>query len=155
MKRRVLFLCTGNSARSQMAEGILRHLAPDRYEVFSAGTDPAPSVNPYAIRAMAEIGIDLSGHRPKHLKEFLGEEFHRVVTVCDNAAESCPTFPRDPERIHWGFDDPAAVEGSEEEKMQAFRRVRRELHQRLQLWLNIDARRPLLHAGGETSDAHR
>jgi len=135
-----------------MAEGILRHMAPDRYEAFSAGTDPAPVVNPYAIRAMAEIGVDLSEHRPKHLRQFLGQEFHRVVTVCDHAAESCPTFPGDPERIHWGFEDPAAVEGSDEEKMQAFRRVRRELQQRLQLWLNIDARRPLLRVGGGTSD---
>jgi arsenate reductase (thioredoxin) len=142
MKRRVLFLCTGNSARSQMAEGLLRHLAPDQYAVFSAGTSPASAVNPMAVRVMQEIEIDLTGHRPKHLRNFLDQPFHRVVTVCDHAAESCPTFPGDPERIHWGFDDPAAVVGTEEEQLAAFRRTRRELQQRLRLWLNIDARRP-------------
>lgn len=148
MKRRVLFLCTGNSARSQMAEGLLRRLAPDPYDVVSAGVDPAPRVNPLAVQAMAEIDVDISGHHPKHLREFLDQEFHRVVTVCDNAAESCPTFPGDPERIHWGFDDPAAVEGTDEEKLQAFRRTRRELQQRLRLWLNIDARRPVMRVRG-------
>jgi arsenate reductase (thioredoxin) len=152
MKRRVLFLCTGNSARSQMAEGLLRRLAPDQYDVCSAGTDPAPRVNPLAVRVMQEIGIDISGQHPKHLREFLDQEFHRVVTVCDNAAESCPTFPGDPERIHWGFDDPAAVEGTEEEKLHAFRRTRRELQQLLHLWLNIDARRPAMRVGGTASD---
>jgi arsenate reductase len=149
MKRRVLFLCTGNSARSQMAEAILRHFAGDRYAVFSAGTEPAVQVDPLAIRAMDEIGIDIRGQYPKHLREFQDQEFHRVVTVCDHAAESCPTFPGDPERIHWSFDDPAAVEGSDEERLQAFRRTRRELQQRLQLWLNIDSRRPLLRVGGD------
>jgi arsenate reductase (thioredoxin) len=152
MKRRVLFLCTGNSARSQMAEGLLRSLAPDQYEAFSAGTDPAPCVNPLAVRAMEEIGIDIRGHRPQHLREFLDQAFHRVVTVCDNAAESCPTFPGDPERIHWGFDDPAAVEGTEEERLNAFRRTRRELQQRLRLWLNIDARRPEMQVGSSISN---
>jgi arsenate reductase len=148
MKRRVLFLCTGNSARSQMAEGLLRRLAADQYDVFSAGIDPAPQVNPFAIRVMAEIGIDIRAHHPKHLRAYQTQEFHRVVTVCDHAAEGCPTFPGDPERIHWGFADPAAVVGTEEDRLQAFRRTRRELQQRLQLWLNVDARRPLLRAGG-------
>lgn len=149
MKRRVLFLCTGNSARSQMAEGLLRHLAADRYEAFSAGVDPAPAVNPLAVQVMAEIGIDIREQYPKHLREFLRDEFHRVVTVCDNAAEGCPTFPGDPERIHWSFEDPAAVDGTEEDRLRAFRVIRRELQQRLQLWLNIDARRPTMRVGRE------
>jgi arsenate reductase (thioredoxin) len=122
-KERVLILCTGNSARSQMAEGILRHDFGDRFEVFSAGTSPS-QVRPEAIQAMRELGIDLSGHRSKHVDEFLGQEFTYVITVCDNAKESCPIFPGNTKRIHWSFEDPASVEGSEEERLAAFRRIR-------------------------------
>lgn len=132
-KLRVLILCTANSARSQMAEGLLRHLAGDRFEVFSAGTR-ATSVNPHAIRAMAERGIDISHHRSKHLNEFLGQPFDYVITVCDAAAETCPIFPGRSERIHWSFPDPAAVEG-ESAKAEAFRAVRDGLEARFKAWL--------------------
>lgn len=121
-KLRVLILCTANSARSQMAEGVLRHLAGDQVEVFSAGSRPSV-VNPMAIRAMAEIGVDISGHRSKSLLEFIQQPFDFVITVCDNAAETCPAFPGRAHRIHWSFPDPAAVEG-EEAKLAAFRSVR-------------------------------
>lgn len=129
-KSRVLILCTGNSARSQMAEGLLRHLAGDRFEVESAGTI-ASFVRPQAIAAMAEIGIDISGHRSKCLDEFLGEPFDYVITVCDNAAENCPVFPGKAERIHWSFDDPAEAKGSEEDVLAEFRRVRDEIKAKL------------------------
>lgn len=132
-KLRVLILCTANSARSQMAEGLLRHLAGERFEVFSAGTR-ATSVNPHAIRAMAERGIDISHHRSKHLNEFLGQPFDYVITVCDAAAETCPIFPGRSERIHWSFPDPAAVEG-ESAKAEAFRAVRDGLEARFKAWL--------------------
>ncbi len=121
-KRRILILCTANSARSQMAEGVLRNLAGDRYEVFSAGSR-ATSVNLYAIQAMREIGVDLSDHTSKTFAPFLGQPFDAVITVCDNAAENCPFLPGQYNRIHWSFPDPAAVEG-DAEKLQAFREVR-------------------------------
>ncbi len=125
MKTRVLFLCTHNSARSQMAEGLLRHYYGDRFEAYSAGT-VATSVNPYAVRAMAELGIDISGQRSKSAVELLeqGVEVDVVVTVCDRARGECPTFPGARRYLHRAFEDPAAVEGSDEEKMEAFRRVR-------------------------------
>lgn len=126
MKKRVLVLCTGNSARSQMAEGLLRSFAGDGVEVLSAGTHPT-IVRPEAIAVMAELGIDLSGHRSKHVREFDGQRFDYVITVCDNANESCPIFPGDTERIHWSFPDPAAVEGSDGERLAAYRRVRESL----------------------------
>ncbi len=129
-KERVLILCTGNSARSQMAEGLLRHLAGDRFDVESAGTI-ASFVRPQAIAVMAEIGIDISGRRSKCLDEFLGTPFDYVITVCDNANQSCPVFPGKAVRIHWGFDDPAAVEGTDEEKLATFRRVRDEISDQL------------------------
>lgn len=129
-KPRVLILCTGNSARSQMAEGLLRHDAGDRFEVFSAGTKPT-QVRPEAIAVMQELGIDIAGHRSKSVDEFAGQDFDYVVTVCDNAKASCPIFPGNTKRIHWSLDDPAAVEGSEEHRLAAFRRVRDELRQRL------------------------
>lgn len=129
-KPRVLILCTGNSARSQMAEGLLRHEAGDRFEVFSAGTKPT-QVRPEAIVVMQELGIDISGHRSKSVDEFAGQDFDCVVTVCDNAKASCPIFPGNTKRIHWSVDDPAAVEGSEEHRLAAFRRVRDELRGRL------------------------
>jgi len=130
MKRRVLILCTGNSARSQMAEGILRHNGGDAFEVESAGMRPG-NVRPEAIQAMREIGIDISGHRSKSVDEFLGQEFDYVITVCDNANESCPVFPGRTERIHWGFEDPATVEGDESARLAVFRRVRDEIREKL------------------------
>ena len=119
----VLFVCTNNSARSQMAEGLLRHLHGDRYEFFSAGTEPT-KVNPLAIRAMAERGVDISGQRSKSLTELRGREFDLVVTVCDRAREACPFFPGGGERVHQSFLDPAAAAGTEEERLLAFREVR-------------------------------
>jgi arsenate reductase len=126
MKKRVLILCTGNSARSQMAEGLLRHDAGDRFEVESAGTKPG-HVRPEAIAAMKELGIDISGHRSKHVDEFQGQSFDDVLTVCDNAKESCPVFPGHARRIHKAFEDPAAFQGTEEERLALFRRVRNEI----------------------------
>ncbi len=134
-KLRVLILCTGNSARSQMAEGLLRHLGGTRYEVFSAGTKPA-GVNPLAIEAMREVGIDISTQRSKSVAEFAGQEFAAVITVCDNAAEECPIFPGAPQRAHWSLPDPAAVSGTEQEKLGAFRKVREELERRIQAFVN-------------------
>ena len=129
-KQRVLILCTGNSARSQMAEGLLRDIAGDRFEVESAGTI-ASFVRPQAIAAMAEIGIDISGHRSKCLDEFLNTEFDYVITVCDNANETCPIFPGPAKRIHWSFDDPAEATGSQDQVAAVFRRVRDEIAERL------------------------
>jgi arsenate reductase len=125
-KKRVLILCTGNSARSQMAEGLLRHDAGERFKVESAGTKPS-FVRPEAIAAMDELGIDISGHRSKSVKEFDGQKFDYVITVCDSARESCPVFFGRAERLHHSFDDPAALDGSEEERLDLFRRVRDEL----------------------------
>ena len=122
-KPRVLFVCTNNSARSQMAEGLLRHLHGDRYEAFSAGTLPT-EVNPLAIRAMAERGVDISGQRSKSLNELQGAELDLVVTVCDRAKEACPFFPGGGERVHQSFPDPAAAAGTEEDRLCAFREVR-------------------------------
>ncbi len=123
----VLILCTGNSARSQMAEGLLRHDAGDAFEVESAGTKPG-TVRPEAIEAMQEVGIDISGHRSKHVDEFDGQRFDYVITVCDNAKESCPVFMGAVERMHHSFDDPPPPSvGTDEERMAIFRRVRDEL----------------------------
>lgn len=127
---RILVLCTGNSARSQMAEGLLRRALGDRFEVHSAGSRPS-HVRPEAIAVMKELGVDLSGHRSKHLNEFLGTEFRYVITVCDNAAETCPVFPGVAERIHWSFEDPAAAEGDEETRLAAFRRIRDQIEERI------------------------
>ncbi len=129
-RAKVLILCTGNSARSQMAEGLFRSALGDKFEVFSAGTRPS-SVRPEAIDVMREIGIDISGHRSKSVNEFLGQQFRYVITVCDNAKESCPVFPGRSERIHWSFEDPAAVEGNEEERKAAFRRIRDHIAERV------------------------
>lgn len=131
---RVLVLCTGNSARSQMAEGLLRSLSKGAVEAHSAGTHPS-RVNPLAIEALEEVGIDISGHRSKSVEEFAGQPFDVVITVCDNAKESCPIFPGAPERLHWSYEDPAAVEGSKEERLRAFRMVRDDLTERLQALL--------------------
>ncbi len=135
-KKRVLILCTANSARSQMAEGVLRWLAGDRYEVFSAGSK-ATFVHPFAIRAMAELGVDISNHHSKTYEQFIGQPFDAVITVCDAANESCPFLPGQYRRIHWSFPDPAAVEG-EEAKLQAFRRVRDELIEKFKLFIQTD-----------------
>lgn len=126
----VLILCTGNSARSQMAEGLLRHDGGDRYQVFSAGTHPG-RVNPLAIQAMQEIGIDISDHRSKSVDEFISREFDYVITVCDNARESCPVFPGKTRTIHWSFEDPAAAQGDEAKRLAVFRRIRDEIRERL------------------------
>jgi arsenate reductase len=124
--KKVLFICTHNSARSQMAVGLLRTFSGDKYEAHSGGTQPS-AVNPYAIRVMAEIGIDISAHRSKHVREFLGMTFDSVVTVCDNAKETCPFFPGAKEYIHQSFADPAVCSGSEEEILDCFRRSRDEI----------------------------
>jgi len=129
-KKRVLILCTGNSARSQMAEGLLRHDGGDRFEVASAGIDPT-QVRPEAIQAMHEVGIDISGNRSKSVDEFANQAFDYVITVCDNANEQCPVFPGNTKRIHWSFEDPAAVEGDEAKRLAAFRRIRDEISERL------------------------
>lgn len=125
-KKRVLILCTGNSARSQMAEGLLRHDAGKRFNVESAGTKPS-IVRPEAIAVMKEIGIDISGQRSKHVDEFDGQAFDYVITVCDNAREACPVFFGAVKRLHHSFDDPALLEGTESERLALFRRVRGEL----------------------------
>lgn len=122
-KRRVLFLCTHNSARSQMAEGFLRHLAGDQFEVFSAGTEAA-EVRPLAIRAMAEVGIDISNQQSKTLDHYLGQSFDVVITVCDEANEACPVFPRAKEQLHWSFPDPSAATGAEDGQLAVYRIVR-------------------------------
>ena len=123
MKKTVLILCTGNSARSQMAEGILRHDAGDRFEVSSAGTHPS-RVRTEAVAVMRELGIDISSQRSKSVDEFAARAFDYVLTVCDNAKESCPIYPGHGNRLHHSFEDPAAVQGPEEDKLAAFRRVR-------------------------------
>jgi arsenate reductase (thioredoxin) len=123
---KVLILCTGNSARSQMAEGLLRHDGGERFEVESAGTKPS-SVRPEAIAVMRELGTDISGHRSKSVEEFAGQDFDAVITVCDSARESCPVFFGSANRLHHSFEDPAALNGSEEERLAAFRRVRDQL----------------------------
>jgi arsenate reductase len=126
-KPTILILCTGNSCRSHLAEGILQRALGGGYNVQSAGSKPAGYVHPLAVKVMAEIGIDIAGHRSKHLNEFLKEPVETVVTVCGNADQACPMFPGQVNRYHWGFDDPAHATGSEEEKLAVFRRVRDEI----------------------------
>ena len=132
---RVLVLCTGNSARSQMAEGLLRHDGGNRFEVASGGVSPG-QVRPEAIEVMSEIGIDISSHRSKSVDEFTNQEFDYVITVCDNANERCPIFPGKTKRMHWSFDDPAAASGNAEERLTVFRRVRDEIRKRLRLFVD-------------------
>jgi arsenate reductase len=127
---RVLILCTGNSARSQMAEGLLRHCGGEAFEVASAGIDPS-FVRPEATEAMREIGIDISSHRSKSIDEFIGQPFDYVITVCDNANQQCPMFPGESRRIHWSIKDPAAIEGDNKIRLKAFRLAREELRERL------------------------
>lgn len=131
---RVLFLCTHNSARSQMAEGLLRHFAGDRIEVASAGTE-ATGVRPLAVRAMTEIGIDIRSQTSKTLDRFLGERWDYVITVCDSANEACPVFPHASTRLHWSFDDPSAATGTDDQRLAVFRRVRDEIRARIETWL--------------------
>lgn len=138
MKRSVLILCTGNSARSQMAEGIFRHEGGERYDVFSAGTHPS-TVRPEAIAVLKEICIDISGHRSKSVDEFIGRPIDLVITVCDNAKEACPVFPGSTRRLHWPFEDPAHVEGSQEVREAAFRRVRDQIQEKIRSFLGADA----------------
>ena len=129
-QKRLLVLCTGNSARSQMGEGLFRAEGGGDFEIFSAGTKPS-SVRPEAIAVMKEIKIDISGHSSKSVEEFSGQSFDYVVTVCDNARDSCPVFPAGTDRIHWSFEDLATVQGSEQERLAAFRRIRDQIHERV------------------------
>ena len=134
-KARVLFLCTGNSARSIMTEALLRRYADDHFEAFSAGLEPK-GINPYTVRVMNEIGLDVSNQRSKSLMEYLGRvHIGFVITVCDRAEANCPIFPFGTLRLHWSFEDPAALEGSEPEKLAKFREVRDQIDQRLRSWL--------------------
>jgi protein-tyrosine-phosphatase len=134
---RVLFLCIGNSARSQMAEALLRKLSHGRADVFSAGTHPQDRVHPMALRVLEEhFDIETTGLHPKNLDQFVGQQFDYVITVCDRASETCPVFPGDPERIHWSFEDPAAVEG-DEAQLRAFENVARDLAARLRVWMAL------------------
>ena len=136
---RVLFVCTGNSARSQMAEAVLRDMGYGAFETFSAGTDPH-GVNPLTIRALAGVGIDASGARSKSVTEFFGQPFDYVVTVCDRARESCPVFPGGAESLHWGFDDPAEATGTEDERLAVFEQVLREIAARLRVLVPVALR---------------
>jgi arsenate reductase len=130
-KQRVLFLCTHNSARSQMAEGLLRALAGDRFEAFSAGTE-ATQVRPLAIRAMGELGIDISSQESKTLDRYLGEQFNAVITVCDAANEACPIFLGAKQRLHWSFPDPSQARGTEDEQLALYRAVRDDIRARIE-----------------------
>ncbi|HLK61902.1 MAG TPA: arsenate reductase ArsC [Bryobacteraceae bacterium] len=129
-----MILCTGNSARSQMAEGLLRHEGGDRFEVYSAGTKSS-TVRREAIAVMHEIGIDISSHRSKSVDEFAGQDLDYVITVCDNAKESCPVFPAKTLRVHWPFEDPAGVQGTDAERQAAFRKVRDQIHAQIRVFL--------------------
>ena len=135
IRQRALILCTHNSARSQMAEGLLRQMARDRFEVESAGTEET-RVNPLALAAMSEIGIDISSHTSKTLDRFLNQRWDYVITVCDNANESCPVFPGADTRLHWSFEDPSAAKGSDEERLEAFRRIRDQIRARLRAFVS-------------------
>lgn len=138
-RKHVLILCTGNSARSQMAEGLLRQLAGDRFTVASAGVAPS-RVRPEAIQVMRELSIDISGHRSKSVDEFLGQEFDYVITVCDNANELCPVFSGQTKRIHWSFADPAAARGDESARLAVFRHVRDQISERLENFIQSGSR---------------
>lgn len=138
MKKSVVFICTHNSARSQMAEGLLRSLAGDRYEVSSAGTE-ATHVRPLAIEAMREIGIDISAHTSKTIESLGSRGFDYAITVCDSANEACPVFPRGTTRLHWSFDDPSQAVGSDEERLAVFRSVRDEIRARIERFVDADA----------------
>ena len=134
MKNRVLFLCTGNSCRSQMAEGWLRHLAGDGFEVVSAGTHPV-GINPYAVTVMGEAGVDISHHASERVDPYLNQHFHYVITVCDRAQETCPIFPGASKTLHWSFEDPAHATGTYEQKLIIFRKTRDEIASRIRHFL--------------------
>jgi arsenate reductase len=134
-KLRVLFICTHNSARSQMAEGLRRHIAGDRYEVASAGTEKSV-VRPDAITVMAEVGVDISGSESKTLERYLDDRWDYVITVCDDANESCPVFPGAANRSHWSFRDPSKFQGTDEERLEFYRRIRNEIAARVRLFVN-------------------
>jgi arsenate reductase len=135
MKKKVLFLCTGNSCRSQMAEGWLRHLAGDQFEVVSAGTHPV-GLNPYAVNAMHEVAIDISNHMSERVDPYLGQAFDYVITVCDRAAETCPVFPGASSLLHWSFEDPAKAKGTYEQQMAVFRNIRDEIADRIRRFIS-------------------
>ena len=143
-KPTILVLCTGNSCRSHLAEGLLREAAGDLFEIASAGSKPAGYVHPLAIRAMAEVGLDISTHHSKHMSEFLDRPVETVITVCGNADQACPIFPGQVNRHHWPFDDPAHATGSEEEQLAVFRRVRNEIRRVFTAY--ADGRRDALKA---------
>jgi arsenate reductase len=136
---RVLFVCTGNSARSQIAEALLLDLGGADFEAFSAGTEPR-GVNPYTVRVLAEAGIDWSGARSKSVSEFVGQPFDYVITVCDRARQTCPVFPGNHNTLHWGLDDPAEVEGTDEQKLDAFRRTLSEVSLRIRPFVELARR---------------
>jgi arsenate reductase len=133
-KKRVLIICTGNSARSQMAEALLRHEASEFYEIFSAGTHPAP-VRPEAVTVMREISVDISAQRPKPIAEFQGQQFDFIITVCDKAREECPVFSGETKWLHWPFEDPASFIEVGKERLHAFRRLRDRIHSRIMVFL--------------------
>ena len=145
VKPRILILCTGNSCRSHLAEGILRQAAGNFLEVASAGSKPAGFVHPLAIRAMKEIGIDISEHTSKSMNDFLSSQIETVITVCGNADQACPVFPGQVNRHHWPFDDPAHATGTEEEQMEVFRRVRDEIKKVFEAY--TDVRRDAIRTG--------
>ena len=136
---RVLFVCTGNSARSQIAEALLRQYGGDDFAGFSAGTEPK-GVNPYTVRVLSEVGLDWSAARAKSVREYLGEPFDYVITVCDRARQTCPVFPGDHNSLHWGLDDPAEVVGSDDERLAAFRRTQMEVSVRLRPFIELARR---------------
>lgn len=138
---RVLFVCTGNSARSIMAEGLLRQHGGETFEVDSAGTEPK-GINPLTLRVLAEAGMDASWARSKSVEEFLGQSFDYVVTVCDQARQSCPVFPSVHQSLHWGYEDPAAAEGTEEERLDVFRKVFIQLGERIRQFATVTSRQP-------------
>ena len=134
---RVLFLCTGNSARSQMAEALLCHLSQGQVEAYSAGSQPASEIHPYAVRAIARLGADMSRHVPKHYEQFQGQSFDRVIVLCDREHEPCPSFPGEEATVYWNIPDPVAVEGSEEERYRTFQQLALELNTRVRLLLAL------------------
>ena len=136
-KKKVLFLCTENSCRSQIAEGLLRYFAGDSFEVYSAGIKPAPKVNPLAVEIMKEIGIDISNQYPKHVKEFINEKIDFAITTCDDARDSCPVFPGEVKYIYWGLKDPEEAIGTKEERLKVFRETRDLIYEKIQEFIKI------------------
>lgn len=147
MKNRVLFLCTGNSCRSQMAEGWLRHLAGDRFEVVSAGTHPV-GLNPYAVTVMGEAGVDISNHVSERVDPYLQQRFDYVITVCDRAQETCPTFPGESQMLHWSFEDPAKAEGTYDRQLVVFRKIRDQIADRIRQFISESRASGLWGASG-------